>query len=756
MEDKPRRKYSLLFGPFIILVIFWYHWSGKPIPPGSMSDYTKSFIAVHHPKVALINAILIDGTGAPAKRAQTVLIEYDFITEVNHSDSITIPVGFKIIDLDGKTLIPGIIGTHNHMRLPQGAMLSTSPKLYLAGGVTTLQTCGTGNPYEELAIAKSIEQGQQPGPEIINSGPYLTGPSGKSNFIRFTDEKMIRDTIRYWTKLGVKWFKVYRHTRPQDLRIILDEAHKHQAKVTGHLCATTYTEAAELGIDAIEHGFLHSYDHAQNREPDSCSGSTNFRMDLEIHHESVRQVQQKMISRGVALGSTLAIFATQASAQADPRDLEVMAPFHQQAYHHRLQRKKELGTDWYFKDEWLKKSMQYDLQFYRQGGLLVAGPDPGLHNLPGYGDQKNYELFIAAGFKPEEAIQVMTSNGARLLDRPDIGVVTKGKKANLVVLQGDLTRGAKTIRNVEVVFKSGIGYDPKKLVEAVKGNVGSATDDLMTYFGQKEPEFIPEKFAPDQISKSNRHEFGSIFSKTGREFFFAVDNGRHGEIYFSRLQTGVWSRPEKLFDNVKFSSNDPMFSPQEDRLYFISDRPLDSSGHRSDINIWSVSRNGDGWSAPVPSGSEINSDADEYYPCFSQEGVMYFASNRKSRQNGDSNFDIYRSAMSDGIYTTPEKLSMNINSDGYEADVFVAPDETYLIYCSIRDEGFGQGDLYISFKDTHDQWGPSRNMGNVINSSHHELCPFVTNDGKFLFFTRDKDIFWVSAGILDNYRDPDK
>ena len=125
---------------------------------------------------------------------------------------------------------------------------------------------------------------------------------------------------------------------------------------------------------------------------------------------------------------------------ADQRDIEVMSPFHKEVYYDRRKRKQKQGENWYFKEDWLLKSMQYDLQFYRQGGLLVAGLDPGLHNMPGYGDQKNYELFIEAGFKPEEAIQVMTYHGAKLLDRLNVGTIEKGKIANLVILDCDLEK----------------------------------------------------------------------------------------------------------------------------------------------------------------------------------------------------------------------------------------------------------------------------------------------------------------------------
>lgn len=718
-----------------------------------LSDYTKSFLSLDYSRIALINVKVIDGTGIPAKESQTILIQNGIIVDVRNASDV-IPEDFHPLHLEGRTIIPGIIGMHNHMRLPSSAMLSTSPRLYLACGVTTIQTCGTGNPYEELAIAKSIKRGEQPGPEIINSGPYFTGPDGKSNFIRCTDEQMVRDTIKYWAQKGIKWLKVYRNTRPADLRVIVDEAHKNNMKVTGHLCATTYAEAAEIGIDAIEHGFIHSYDYVKDRVEGTCSGNTEFRTLLDVKSQQVIELQKKLTEKGVALGSTLAIFEAQANGKAEPRDLEVMAPFHLDHYHNRRKRKQELGEDWYFKEEWLTKSMAYDLQFYRHGGLLVAGPDPGLHNMPGFGDQKNYELFIEAGFKPEEAIEVMTANGAKLLGRNDLGTIEKVKAANLVILDGDLVTNPGVIRKVEMVFKEGIGYDPSKLIRSVKGNVGSVTDDLMIYFGQKEPTLTPEIFAPNIISKPGRHEFGSTFSKEGNEFYFGVDNNGIMEIHFSKLIEGVWTPERKLFDSDSISYNDPMFSPDEKRLYFITNRPIKNSTKKDDTDIWYVEREDADkpWSNPIHAGNLINSDVDEYYASFTRNGTLYFASKDKKEKAPPYAFDIYRAGYKDGKFLSPEKLPETVNTGSYEADVFVASDESYVIFCSIRQDGLGQGDLYISFKDEKGHWSEAVNMGDSINTEKHELCPFVSANGKYLFYTSDQDIYWISAKILENYR----
>ncbi|MBX2876967.1 MAG: amidohydrolase family protein [Saprospiraceae bacterium] len=715
------------------------------------SSYTNSFLKIDQPHIALRYAKVIDGTGRAAQKRQTLLIEDGIITTIGPVSSIDIPAHYAIIDLEDHTLIPGIVGTHNHMRLPNSAMLYTSPKLHLAAGVTTIQTCGTGNAMEELAIAKDIAQGNQPGPHIVNSSPYFTGPTGKPHFIRFTDEKRIRDTISYWVEKGVKWFKAYQHTRPSDLAVIIDQAHRLGAKVCAHLCATTYQEAAALGIDAIEHGFIHSYDHAVDREPGRCSGSRAFRSNLSINSSAVKEVQQVLIDHEVALSSTPSILATQAEMEADPRDLRALAPYHVQAYQARKKRKKEQGEKWYFKPEWLSKSLAYDLQFFKAGGLLTAGPDPGIYNLPGFGDQKNYELFIRGGFTPTEAIQVMTSNGARSLGLNKIGTLAAGMQADLVVLQGDLEEDPSVIRAVEMVFKKGKVYDPKKLLASIQANVGSLHDNSMAYFGQKPPGKKAELFAPGIVSKADRHEFGITFSQAGDECYLGVDEGNRNVTYGFQLVDGVWSQAEALLPDAEGSYHDPMLSIDESRLYYIAHGTRTKKLGKKDANLWYLERTASGWSSPNLLDSTINTPANEFYISFSKSGNLYFASNKQAVIDEPYNYDIYMARPGKEAFDSAIRLPNSVNSNRYDADPFVAADESYIIFGSVRKEGYGHGDLYISFK-TETGWTKAQNMGTAVNNDKHQLCPFVSRDGKYLFFTSDQDIYWIDAAIINTLK----
>ena len=388
---------------------------------------------------------------------------------------MAIPDEANVLKLPGRTVIPGIIGTHNHLHMPGiHFMPYTAPRMYLGSGVTTIQTTGSASPAREKKLADAIREGEAVGPEVMHTGPYFTGPGGSPAMINPQSISQIADTIAYWVEQGVTWFKVYRHINPSMLAAVIGEAHKHGAKVTGHLCSVTYQDAAEMGIDAIEHGFIHAFDLAPGKKPGECSGSRSFRNMENIEGNRVKRIHDAMIRHHVALSTTLAIFEAQTPgrAVADERALAAMAPHWQLRYEQQQERMRVAGEGWYFKPGWLSSSMQHDYLFYKRGGLLTAGLDPGLHNFPGYGDQRNFELFVEAGFPVVDAIKVMTSNGAALLDLDDRGIIQPGKRADLVVLNGELHRRTDVIRQPEIVFKEGYGYDPAALIRDVQGRVG--------------------------------------------------------------------------------------------------------------------------------------------------------------------------------------------------------------------------------------------------------------------------------------------
>ena len=275
-------------------------------------------------------------------------------------------------------------------------------------------------------------------------------------------------------------------------------------------------------------------------------------------------------------------------------------------------------------------------------------------------------------------------------------------------------------------------------------------DDSLRYVEQPPPGLTPRVFAPEVISKEDEREFGSVFSADGTEFFYAVDIDGKAEIRYTKLEGDQWTTPELLIHHDQYGYNDPFLSPDEQRLYFISDQSLDGTGPSKDIDIWYAEREGDRWSSPINAGPTINSDSNEYYISFTQTGTMYFASNVNATTQGD--FDIYASTQANGQFQPPHRMSDAINTTHYEADVFVAPDESYLIFCAERPGGYGRGDLYISFRHDDGTWSEAKNMGDAINTEHYEFCPFVTKDNRYLFYTSQMDIYWVDAGIIDQLR----
>ncbi len=280
----------------------------------------------------------------------------------------------------------------------------------------------------------------------------------------------------------------------------------------------------------------------------------------------------------------------------------------------------------------------------------------------------------------------------------------------------------------------------------------SAKNDKL-YIELNKPENIPQIFAPDFFSKNNESEFGSVFSKNGKEFYFAVDKNDNSEIRYSKLKNGKWTEPIVIMDHDEYSFNDPFLSSSENKLFYISNMPRNETDTINDYDIWYSSKINGGWSKPINAGGNINSDKNEYYISFTANDKMYFSSNKNADLNRDHDFDIYTSVYNNGGFQEPERISSPINSRRYEADVFIAPDESYIIFCAALENGYGNGDLYISFKNKKSrEWSKPKNMGKLINSEKHELCPFVTKDGKFLFYTSNQNIYWVSTKIIGNYR----
>ncbi len=275
------------------------------------------------------------------------------------------------------------------------------------------------------------------------------------------------------------------------------------------------------------------------------------------------------------------------------------------------------------------------------------------------------------------------------------------------------------------------------------------------YLGQLPPDSTPGIFALGIVC-TGRYVLNACFSPDLKEFYYSTLDavGRYTILQMREIE-GQWTRPQIAPFSGTYSEADPCLSPDGTRLYFPSNRSLIKEGETvAAYNIWFVERKGSGWSRPQPLGPSINQDESlDIYPSVTQSGSLYFSSNRPGGR-GDS--DIYRAQWQDGHFTEPENLGKTINTKDREFDAFIAPDESYLVFASRRSEGYGNADLYISFRDDQGRWTPAVNMGKSINSSESEFTPVVTPDGKFFFFTSTRlgqgDIYWVDSSVLLAYR----
>lgn len=275
----------------------------------------------------------------------------------------------------------------------------------------------------------------------------------------------------------------------------------------------------------------------------------------------------------------------------------------------------------------------------------------------------------------------------------------------------------------------------------------------LAYLAQDPPGKIPKLFAPDIVSIPDVYEFGSAFSANGDEFYYAVklDDNWKAEIRFTKLKEGKWSTPTKLKLDDRYSYNDPFLSPNGKRLYFMSDMPKAGINDPGSSNLWFMERIGAEWSEPIDMAATINSPKNEYYVSLTDKGTVYFSSNAHTNDTNASDHDIYYAIWKGEGFSAPVRMGGAINNGHFDIDPFIAPDESYLIFCSTeRGDGFGQGDLYISYKTADNIWSEAQNMGAVINTAGHEFCPFVSRDGKYLFYTRDGNIFWVLADVIKN------
>jgi imidazolonepropionase-like amidohydrolase len=460
----------------------------------TLSPEVKEFVKVDAPVIALEHVRVVDGTGAAARADQTIVIAKGKIDSIGDAASANVPADAKVLDLTGYSVIPGLVGMHDHLFYPMGngifgEMPYSFPRLYLAAGVTTIRTGGSLEPYTDVELKKEIDGGKSPGPKMHVTGPYLEGAgSWALQLHQLTGPDDATKTVNYWLDEGVDNFKIYNFVTADELAAAIKAAHKRGAKVTGHLCSIGFRQAAALGIDDLEHGLLVDTEFFPEKKPDQCPDIPDDLVrygKMDVQSGPAHDMIVDLVQRHVAVTSTLSVFEVEVPGRPaiQRRVLDALSSDARSQF---LANKVRMGdtarlqrlykTDTSPVTAAFAKEMEFEREFVKAGGTLLAGEDPtGIGGvLAGFGDQREVELLVEAGFTPLEAIRIATYNGAQYLgDLDKVGTIAGGKQADLVVVKGDPSQKIEDIENVETVFKDGVGYDSAKLIESVRGVVGS-------------------------------------------------------------------------------------------------------------------------------------------------------------------------------------------------------------------------------------------------------------------------------------------
>jgi imidazolonepropionase-like amidohydrolase len=463
-------------------------------PPSTLSKEVRELVAVEAPVVALVHVRVVDGTGAPAAEDQTIVISGGKIASLGPAATTAVPDGAKKMDLPGYTVIPGMVGMHDHLFYPAPASQTrpaggnlplyhelgfSFPRLYLAGGVTTIRTTGSIEPQTDMELKKLIDAGKIAGPKIHVTAPYLEGVgSFTAQVHELTGPADAAKCVEFWAGQGATSFKVYMHITRAELAAVVKIAHAHKFKVSGHLCSVGFREAAAIGIDDLEHGLMVDNEFVPGKKPDDCPDGkdrSESLVKLDLSAAPAQEMIKDLVARHVAVTSTLPVFETFVPNRPllPQRVLDALAPESRSDYLAARSRNAQTPDN-----PWavlLKKEMDFERAFVKAGGLLLAGEDPTGYGgvLAGFGDQREVELLVEAGFTPVEAIHIATENGAKFLgEESRVGTVVAGKQADLVLMHGDPLKDIADIEKVEIVFKDGVGYDSAKLINSVRGLVG--------------------------------------------------------------------------------------------------------------------------------------------------------------------------------------------------------------------------------------------------------------------------------------------
>jgi imidazolonepropionase-like amidohydrolase len=453
----------------------------------------KDWVAYKQPVIALTHATIVDGTGGAAKVDQTLVIDKGRITALGPAANTKVPVDATVIDARGKTLLPGFVMMHEHLFYTTrvagtfpGAYYGTPmpysfPPLYLAGGETTIRTTGSMMPYADLNVRDDIKAGKRIGPDIDVTGPYLNGKDGFTEDLpRLTDAADATRTVDYWAEQGVTSFKAYQQITRAELKAAIDAAHAHHDKITGHLCSVTFREATDLGIDNLEHGFFVATDFVKDKQPDECpKGGDASIAALNLDSPEVTSLIKLLVAKHVALTSTLGVSETfvPGKPELSKAALDLLNPALRDLYAGTWQKVQKMpAARAKMMQAEFANATQLERRFVEAGGLLMGGSDPTGYGgvIPGYSSKREIELLVQAdGFTFPQAIEIESLNAAKFEGRDkDIGSLAVGKRADIVVIDGDPMKNVAAIEHMPLVFKDGVGYDTTAIFKSMQGAIG--------------------------------------------------------------------------------------------------------------------------------------------------------------------------------------------------------------------------------------------------------------------------------------------
>jgi imidazolonepropionase-like amidohydrolase len=450
----------------------------------------KPFVVLDAPAIRIDDVRVIDGSGAAAASGQSLLIRDGRIVRMGATAALATEPADVVVEGRGRTVMPGLVMLHEHLLFLDPVTATTAPSYtseafvapmaYLAYGATTIRTAGTFAGTDDLQVARKINNGEFAGPEIHVTAPFLEGAASFAFQMRpITDPASARRIVRFWADEGATWFKIYTNVSRDVLAAAIDEAHARGLRVTGHLCSVTFREAAAAGIDNLEHGVVVATDFVPDKKPDACPGASvaeGALYALRTDGPEMTELIATLVKRNVAITSTLAVFAAGNvdwfPAVDDLRLLNEQSQLWALRYLGTLSRSPErraLGA------RRLKAEMEFERAFVAAGGTLLVGTDPTGWGgtVPGPGNHAALRLLVEAGFSPLEVLRMATHDGAKFLRVGDrVGTLRPGMQADLLLIDGKPDVDIADLGHIDLVFRNGIAYDPKRLVDAVRGRIG--------------------------------------------------------------------------------------------------------------------------------------------------------------------------------------------------------------------------------------------------------------------------------------------